>query len=171
METQPNQNLGIVVTGSVEKGTEVRLDSSASVEDMVVGRYVTIEGKKRRFFGMVTDISLALPMSKSRFPSRSASYTRCSKKKRECPGRRDRDQACGHRRRDGLKADTDRDGLTDDDEQAARDLRGAGPDLQRSADSDGDGYTDLFEERNRASEIRSAGSQQAAHSHAPTGRF
>ena len=38
METQLNQNLGIVVTGSVEKGTEVRLDSSASVEDMVVGR-------------------------------------------------------------------------------------------------------------------------------------
>jgi uncharacterized protein len=60
METQPNQNLGIVVTGSVEKGTEVRLDSSASVEDMVVGRYVTIEGKKRRFFGMVTDISLGV---------------------------------------------------------------------------------------------------------------
>ena len=60
METQPEQNLGIVVTGSVEKGTEVRLDSSASVEDMVVGRYVTIEGKKRRFFGMVTDISLGV---------------------------------------------------------------------------------------------------------------
>ena len=60
METQPNQNLGIVVTGSVEKGTDVRLDSSASIEDMVVGRYVTIEGKKRRFFGMVTDISLGV---------------------------------------------------------------------------------------------------------------
>src|SRR5271157_2033844 len=60
MEMRPDQNLGIVVTGSVEKGTEVRLDSSASVEDMVVGRYVTIEGKKRRFFGMVTDISLGV---------------------------------------------------------------------------------------------------------------
>ena len=60
MEIQPNQNLGIVVAGSVAKGTEVRLDSSASVEDMVVGRYVTIEGKKRRFFGMVTDISLGV---------------------------------------------------------------------------------------------------------------
>ena len=60
METQPDQNLGIVVAGSVEKGIDVRLDSSASVEDMVVGRYVTIEGKKRRFFGMVTDISLGV---------------------------------------------------------------------------------------------------------------
>src|SRR5271157_4481688 len=60
MEMRPDQNLGIVVTGSVEKGIDVRLDSSASVEDMVVGRYVTIEGKKRRFFGMVTDISLGV---------------------------------------------------------------------------------------------------------------
>lgn len=60
MEPQTNRNLGIVIAGSVEKGVEVRLDSSASVEDMVVGRYVTIDGKKRRFFGMVTDISLGV---------------------------------------------------------------------------------------------------------------
>ncbi|MCX6003367.1 MAG: DUF87 domain-containing protein, partial [Chloroflexi bacterium] len=60
MEPQTNRNLGIVTAGSVEKGVEVRLDSSASVEDMVVGRYVTIDGKKRRFFGMVTDISLGV---------------------------------------------------------------------------------------------------------------
>lgn len=60
MESQTEQNLGIVVNGSVEKGVEVRLDSSSSVEDMVVGRYVTIEGKKQRFFGMVTDISLGV---------------------------------------------------------------------------------------------------------------
>jgi len=51
-------NLGIVVAGSLDRGIEVRLDSKASVEDMAVGRYVTIEGKKRRFFGMITDISL-----------------------------------------------------------------------------------------------------------------
>jgi len=50
--------LGIVVSGSLEKGLEVRLDSSVSIEDMVVGRYVTIEGSKRRFFGMITDITL-----------------------------------------------------------------------------------------------------------------
>ena len=60
METQPDQNLGIVIAGSVEKGVDVRLNSSASIEDMVVGRYVTIDGKKRRFFGMVTDISLGV---------------------------------------------------------------------------------------------------------------
>ena len=58
--TSPEKALGIVVSGSVEKGTEVRLDAQASVEDMVVGRYVTIEGKTRRFFGMITDISLGV---------------------------------------------------------------------------------------------------------------
>ena len=36
----------------------MKLDSSASVEDMAVGRYITIEGEKRRFFGMITDVSL-----------------------------------------------------------------------------------------------------------------
>ncbi len=55
-----SKTMGIVVSGSVEKGVEVRLDTQTSVEDMVVGRYVTIEGKKRRFFGMITDISLGV---------------------------------------------------------------------------------------------------------------
>ena len=54
------QRLGIVVSGSLNKGVEVRLDSSASVEDMAVGRYVTIEGERRRFFGMITDVSLGV---------------------------------------------------------------------------------------------------------------
>ncbi|MBA7629502.1 hypothetical protein ES703_37001 [subsurface metagenome] len=60
--TQQNENrrLGIVVSGSLNKGLEVRLDSSASVEDMAVGRYVTIEGQMRRFFGMITDVSLGV---------------------------------------------------------------------------------------------------------------
>ncbi len=55
-----SKTMGIVVSGSVQKGVEVRLDNQSSVEDMVVGRYVTIEGKKRRFFGMITDISLGV---------------------------------------------------------------------------------------------------------------
>ena len=53
-----SEKLGTVTTGSLTRGVEVRLDSSASVEDMAMGRYVTIEGEKRRFFGMITDISL-----------------------------------------------------------------------------------------------------------------
>jgi hypothetical protein len=52
--------LGIVVGGSLAKGLEVRLDSSASVEDIAVGRYVAIEGKRQRFLGMLTDVSLGV---------------------------------------------------------------------------------------------------------------
>ncbi len=57
---QQSNRLGIVTSGSLNKGVEVRLDSSTSVEDMVVGRYVTIEGKKQHFFGMINDVSLGV---------------------------------------------------------------------------------------------------------------
>jgi DNA helicase HerA-like ATPase len=57
---EETKRLGIVTSGSLTKGVEVRLDSSASVEDMAVGRYVTIEGEKQRFFGMITDVSLGV---------------------------------------------------------------------------------------------------------------
>jgi len=60
MTEQNTQRLGIVVAGSLNKGLEVRLDSPVSVEEMAVGRYVTIEGQKRRFLGMITDISLGV---------------------------------------------------------------------------------------------------------------
>ena len=52
--------LGIVTAGSLNKGIEVKLDGAASIEDMAVGRYVTIEGRKRKFFGMITDVSLGV---------------------------------------------------------------------------------------------------------------
>jgi uncharacterized protein len=54
------ERIGIVTTASLEKGVDVRLDVPISVEDMVVGRYVTIEGQKRRFFGMITDVRLGV---------------------------------------------------------------------------------------------------------------
>lgn len=60
MTQENNPRLGIVVSGSLTKGLEVRLDGSAVVEEMAVGRYVTIEGANRRFFGMITDISLGV---------------------------------------------------------------------------------------------------------------
>jgi len=50
--------LGIVVSGSLSDGVAVRMDSHASVEDIVVGHYVTIDGKKHRFLGMITDVKL-----------------------------------------------------------------------------------------------------------------
>jgi uncharacterized protein len=54
------QRLGVVVSGSLTQGIEVKLDSSASVEDMAVGRYTTIRGQKSRFFGMITDVTLGV---------------------------------------------------------------------------------------------------------------
>jgi len=60
MNEQNRKRLGIVTAGSLEKGVEVKLDGSVSVEDMAVGRYVTIEGQKQRFFGMITDVSLGV---------------------------------------------------------------------------------------------------------------
>ena len=50
--------LGLVVEGSLGRGVEVRLDADASVEDIKVGTFVTIQGSRNRFFGVVTDISL-----------------------------------------------------------------------------------------------------------------
>ena len=55
-----SDRLGIVVAGSLESGVDVKLDGEVSVEDMAVGRYVTIEGQKQRFFAMITDISLGV---------------------------------------------------------------------------------------------------------------
>jgi DNA helicase HerA-like ATPase len=60
MTQENSQRLGIVVSGSLNKGVEVRLDGSASVEDIAVGRYVTIQGQKQRFFGLITDVSLGV---------------------------------------------------------------------------------------------------------------
>jgi DNA helicase HerA-like ATPase len=55
-----SHRLGVVVGGSLTHGLEVKLEAAASVEDMAVGRYVTIQGQKSRFFGMITDVSLGV---------------------------------------------------------------------------------------------------------------
>ena len=52
------KRLGMVTGGSLTKGLEVKLDSEVSVEDMAVGRYVAIQGREQRFFGMITDVAL-----------------------------------------------------------------------------------------------------------------
>ena len=48
----------MVVSGSLTDGVEVRLDPSTSTEEIKVGTFVTIEGERLRFFGVVTDIAL-----------------------------------------------------------------------------------------------------------------
>ena len=67
------KKLGLVISGSLTRGIDVKLDASASVEDMAVGRYVTIKGQKSRFFGMITDVSLAVADEKINFSPSDAS--------------------------------------------------------------------------------------------------
>ncbi len=50
--------LGMVVSGSLSCGLEVKMDEGVSVEDMAVGKYVIVKGSKKRFFGMITDVTL-----------------------------------------------------------------------------------------------------------------
>jgi DNA helicase HerA-like ATPase len=57
---QKEPRLGIVVSGSLNKGLEVRLDGSASIEDIAVGRYLAIDGKKQRYLAMLTDVTLGV---------------------------------------------------------------------------------------------------------------
>ena len=52
------ERLGLVVEGSLVEGLRARLDASASVEDMRVGRFVRIDGDKHDFFCLVTDVQL-----------------------------------------------------------------------------------------------------------------
>ena len=53
------QKLGMVVSGSLTEGMEVRLDADTSIEDIKVGTFVNIQGQHMRFFGVVTDVALA----------------------------------------------------------------------------------------------------------------
>jgi DNA helicase HerA-like ATPase len=55
--------LGVVTSGSLTKGLEVRLEAGAAAEEMAAGRYVTIEGAGSRFFGMITDVELRSAIS------------------------------------------------------------------------------------------------------------
>ncbi len=52
--------LGLIVGGSLNQGVEIRLNSSGEtlIEDVKVGTFVTIQGKRHRFFGVVTDLEL-----------------------------------------------------------------------------------------------------------------
>ncbi|MFC1975527.1 helicase HerA domain-containing protein [Chloroflexota bacterium] len=55
---RPTRELGMVISGSLSKGLEVKLNPSAPIEEIAVGRYVTIQGTQLKFFGMITDVVL-----------------------------------------------------------------------------------------------------------------
>ena len=50
--------LGVITSGSLNEGLCARLDASASVEDMRVGKFVVVDGEKHQFFSMVTNVVL-----------------------------------------------------------------------------------------------------------------
>ncbi|WP_448602357.1 helicase HerA domain-containing protein [Thermoleptolyngbya sp.] len=50
--------LGSVIQGSLSQGLEVRLHPDVSVEDMRVGKFLVVQGRRSRFFCMLTDVSL-----------------------------------------------------------------------------------------------------------------
>jgi uncharacterized protein len=52
------QPLGSVIQGSLSQGLEVRLHPDVSVEDMRVGKFLVVQGRRSRFFCMLTDVSL-----------------------------------------------------------------------------------------------------------------
>lgn len=58
-ETLPDP-LGVVVRGSLSEGLEMRLAEGNSVEELRVGKFVVIHGERNRFFGMLSDVQLAV---------------------------------------------------------------------------------------------------------------
>jgi len=50
--------LGVVVGGSLSRGLTVKLEVGQTIEDLAVGRYVVVQGDRKRFFCMVTDVQL-----------------------------------------------------------------------------------------------------------------
>ena len=58
-EDPPTQPLGIIVSGSLSKGLDVKLDTQTVIEGLAIGRYVVVHGQTgRRFFSIVTDVQL-----------------------------------------------------------------------------------------------------------------
>ena len=50
--------LGTVASGSLSEGVKVRLDDGVSIEDVKVGTFVSIQGQRSRFLGVLTEIEL-----------------------------------------------------------------------------------------------------------------
>ncbi len=50
--------LGSVIQGSLSQGLEVRLHANVLVEDMRVGKFLVVQGRRSRFFCMLTDVAL-----------------------------------------------------------------------------------------------------------------
>jgi uncharacterized protein len=56
--------LGSVIQGSLSQGLEVRLHPDVLVEDMRVGKFLVVQGRRSRFFCMLTDVTLGTSSSR-----------------------------------------------------------------------------------------------------------
>ncbi|MDX2244888.1 MAG: ATP-binding protein [Leptolyngbyaceae cyanobacterium bins.302] len=56
--------LGSVIQGSLSQGLEVRLHADVSVEDMRVGKFLVVRGRRSHFFCMLTDVTLGTSSSR-----------------------------------------------------------------------------------------------------------
>ncbi len=50
--------IGVITHGSLNGGVEMKLDPSESIEDVVAGTFVVIQGDKYDFFSMITDVTI-----------------------------------------------------------------------------------------------------------------
>jgi uncharacterized protein len=50
--------IGVVTHGSLNKGVEMKLDASESIEGVVAGTFVVVQGEEYDFFAMITDVSI-----------------------------------------------------------------------------------------------------------------
>ncbi|MBI3590209.1 MAG: ATP-binding protein [Candidatus Melainabacteria bacterium] len=50
--------IGQIISGSFTKGLLLKLSSEYDIEDIRIGKFVTIEGEKTKYFSMVTDVCL-----------------------------------------------------------------------------------------------------------------
>ncbi|MEM1096803.1 MAG: ATP-binding protein [Bacteroidota bacterium] len=51
--------LGVITHGSLNQGVEMKLEASESIEDVVAGTFVVIQGAQYDFFSMITDVEIA----------------------------------------------------------------------------------------------------------------
>ncbi len=50
--------IGVITHGSLNEGIEMKLDPAESVEDVVAGTFVVIQGEQFDFFSMITDVEI-----------------------------------------------------------------------------------------------------------------
>ncbi|MFB3131154.1 MAG: ATP-binding protein [Rhodothermales bacterium] len=61
MEITPNdrpEKIGVITHGSLNQGVEMKLDAAESIEDVVAGTFVVIQGEQYDFFSLITDVSI-----------------------------------------------------------------------------------------------------------------